>query len=545
MDTEELHFDDILEINTNNCVFDDFFNVDEIQKIQDNVTEALDIASIITSPDGTPITKASHFCTFCEHIMRSNEVAIQNCINSDATLGRPSDKPIIRHCLSGGLLDAGVSFVVGGKHVASWMLGQIRDESIELSVEKITNCAQNLNIPVDVYTSAINEVPFLPRDKFEKIVNLIHIIVRQLCDIAYKNYVLNEELKYQRSLEKKLLNEHDKLLHMSRYDELTGVYNRNYFNTILNNYESKRTLHLGIIMGDVNNLKLANDIFGHIAGDRLLKTVSNILIECSDDKYVIGRCGGDEFNIIVPDATEKELHDFCTNVSEKCRNFKGLDFTPSVSLGYCIRMSEAQSINAVMDYAEIKMYKAKEKIKLNQNILSEIENTLYKNGFLSPELIQSNIRISNNFGKFLSLSTDNIDKLELLTHVKDFGMVGFSQIEFESWDEADNMCSSLERGYRLAKLIPKTNCIADSLYQTHEWWNGMGIPQHKSGDDITLLARLASIITYYTQAVSSPPYGLNMSEEKAKKKLKRYAGTRFDPIYTDKFLEFLEKCASI
>lgn len=85
--------------------FSELFNIDEIQKIQDAFAEATNVASLITNPDGTPITKPSNFCRFCVDIVRKTEKGLKNCYYSDSILGKqnPDNGPIIQPCLSGGL----------------------------------------------------------------------------------------------------------------------------------------------------------------------------------------------------------------------------------------------------------------------------------------------------------------------------------------------------------------------------------------------------------------------------------------------------------
>ena len=84
--------------------FDELFNLAEIQRIQDEFAAATGVASIITRPDGTPITGPSNFTYLCSEIIRKTEQGCSNCFKSDAALGRyHPDGPLVRPCLSGGL----------------------------------------------------------------------------------------------------------------------------------------------------------------------------------------------------------------------------------------------------------------------------------------------------------------------------------------------------------------------------------------------------------------------------------------------------------
>jgi PAS domain S-box-containing protein len=103
-----------------NVEFEDMFDIEDIQRLQDEFAEATGVASVITHADGRPITKPSKFCRLCSKIIRKTDKGQANCFHSDAIIGRScKDGPIIQTCLSGGLWDAGAGITVGGKHVAN------------------------------------------------------------------------------------------------------------------------------------------------------------------------------------------------------------------------------------------------------------------------------------------------------------------------------------------------------------------------------------------------------------------------------------------
>jgi len=101
--------------NSESIAFVDLFNIDEIQRIQDDFAAASGVASVITYPDGRPITRPSNFCRLCSDIIRKTELGLKNCMHSDACLGKHNPNgPIVQPCLSGGLWDGGASITVGG-----------------------------------------------------------------------------------------------------------------------------------------------------------------------------------------------------------------------------------------------------------------------------------------------------------------------------------------------------------------------------------------------------------------------------------------------
>ena len=92
----------------------------------------------------------------------------------------------------------------------------------------------------------------------------------------------------------------EEIIHLSFHDHLTGLYNRRYFDEELKRLDTQRQLPLSFIMGDVNGLKIINDVFGHTQGDELLKETAGILKKVCRADDILARWGGDEFVILLP-----------------------------------------------------------------------------------------------------------------------------------------------------------------------------------------------------------------------------------------------------
>ena len=174
------------DIQLDTVAFEDLFNLDDIQLLQDQFAQATGVASIITHTDGTPITKPSSFCRLCNDIIRMTEKGRANCYKSDAVIGRMSPSgPTIQPCMSGGLWDAGAAISIRGKHIANWLIGQVRDNT--QTEERIRQYAREIGANEDEAARAFMDVPSMSGDRFYKISQMLFTIANQLSAIAYQN----------------------------------------------------------------------------------------------------------------------------------------------------------------------------------------------------------------------------------------------------------------------------------------------------------------------------------------------------------------------
>ncbi|MDO9264263.1 MAG: PAS domain S-box protein [Desulfosalsimonadaceae bacterium] len=166
--------------------FEELFNLDDIQRLQDEFAGATGVASIITHTDGTPITRPSSFCRLCSEIIRKTDKGRANCYRSDAVIGQLSAKgPAIQPCMSGGLWDAGAGISVGGRHIANWLIGQVRDET--QTEENMRDYAREIGADETATVEAFREIPVMSRDKFGQVSQALFTLANQLSAGAYQN----------------------------------------------------------------------------------------------------------------------------------------------------------------------------------------------------------------------------------------------------------------------------------------------------------------------------------------------------------------------
>ncbi len=167
-------------------VFEDMFDLEDVQRLQDQFTRTCGVAALVTRPDGTPITRPSGFTELCGNIIRKTPLGLENCIKSDTIIGQfNAEGPIIHPCLSAGLCNAGASITVGGRHVANWLIGQVRSE--EQNEEEIVEYARKIGADREAFRTAYRKVPVMPKEQFDRAAELLYIVANQISSIAYQN----------------------------------------------------------------------------------------------------------------------------------------------------------------------------------------------------------------------------------------------------------------------------------------------------------------------------------------------------------------------
>ncbi len=174
--------------------FESLFDPAAIQELQDKFSRTVRLGSVITAPDGTPLTRPSHFTHLCEGVIRQTAQGLKNCIRSDALIGQYSaDGPIIQRCRSGGLWDAGAAIIVKGKHIASWLIGQIRDPS--MGDGDIRRYAREIGADEEETAAAFRQIPVMGQDDFRRIADLLYLLANQISELAYQNYLMTGTIR--------------------------------------------------------------------------------------------------------------------------------------------------------------------------------------------------------------------------------------------------------------------------------------------------------------------------------------------------------------
>lgn len=165
--------------------------------------------------------------------------------------------------------------------------------------------------------------------------------------IAIINNVTTEELLRQ------------ELRHKSITDQLTGIYNRVYFQELSDKYKSNVTIPLTVISVDCDGLKKINDKFGHAAGDKYICLTKDAIQDALPEKSFLFRMGGDEFIALIPGMKAYEAAKVVKEIVKNSKKYKTSNFKLSLSAGSYTINKKGISVESAMALSDKSMYKMK------------------------------------------------------------------------------------------------------------------------------------------------------------------------------------------
>lgn len=340
----------------------------------------------------------------------------------------------------------------------------------------------------------------------------------------------------------------EQLKFMSMRDSLTGVYNRTFFEQACMNFDTDSNNPLGIILCDIDGLKLINDTLGHDAGDWLLFAAAWSIQESFRENDVIARIGGDEFAIILPKTPSILVEQSVKRIEKAVQKYNSFEVGVrlSMSIGFAFRNDSGISIAEIFKNADNNMYR--EKLYRSKSVRSTMVNTLMKTLEARDVITEKHTeRLQDTVVKLamaVGFPENRLTDLRLLAQFHDIGKVGIpDRILLKPGkltpDEMLEMQRHSEIGYRIAQSSPDLVPIADLILRHHEWWNGNGYPLKLEGEEIPIECRISAIVDAFDAMTSDRPYRQALSWEEAFSELRKGAGVQFDPHLVDQFTKLV------
>lgn len=336
----------------------------------------------------------------------------------------------------------------------------------------------------------------------------------------------------------------EEIRYLSYYDQLTGLYNRRFYAEELKRLDTERNLPITLVMADVNGLKLTNDAFGHLAGDRLLTHIADaIKKQCRADD-IVARIGGDEFVILLPQTGSHHAERLVERINAAISEEKNYPVVCSVSFGWDTKKESAEDISKIYINAEDRMYRRKltESPAMRRDTLKLIIKKLSSKYDREKHHAKRVSVLCAATAKALGMNPQESKELRLSALLHNIGYIGLREELLNkggSFTETER--AELERhpeiGYQLLRAVSKYSSIAQYVLYHHERIDGEGYPSKVAAEEIPLQSRIIAIADAYDAMTNESKYREKRSPAEAIEEIKRNAGTQFDEKIVKVFVE--------
>ncbi|MBM3175026.1 MAG: diguanylate cyclase, partial [Chloroflexi bacterium] len=353
-------------------------------------------------------------------------------------------------------------------------------------------------------------------------------------------------------------------------DELTGLFNRRYFDECLTREIDRHSRHggmLSLVLLDLDVFKEYNDKYGHLAGDRVLTTIGKMMEKSIRNVDMAFRYGGDEFAILLPNADGNNAFVVAERVRARiAHEMKGERTGITASLGLATWPSDGVTPDEIVTAADRALYYAKRTGGNRTSVVSKMLPQLLdsaspvatseKEALSVIYALASTIeardqytyghsrdvsRYSVALAEALDLPSEKVAAISTAALLHDIGKIGIpdevlnkpSKLDAEEWEliRSHPRLSATIVGH----VLTLTSCLPAVLHH-HERWDGNGYPSGLKGEAIPLEARILTVADAFEAMISPRPYRDSMSYKEAVDELKRRSGKQFDPRLIEAFL---------
>ncbi len=353
---------------------------------------------------------------------------------------------------------------------------------------------------------------------------------------VYVYHNISERLEKNREIE-----------YLNYHDQLTGLHNRRFFEMKFKELLQEAYYPLGLIISDINALKLINDSRGHLIGDQLIVTYANIIKERFSDAKTVARIGGDEFAILISNIDQEVLSERIKKIEQELSAYRVEDFPVSAAFGCAVHTGSVFSFAETFKEADEKMYE--DKMVSNTNVKNKILTSIIQRYFelfpVKKKETYMAVRLAKQFSLFLELGGASAKRIEKSALVYDIGNISTEYHYFFrkgklSEEERKEMQTHPASAFHILKNIGSYSEVAEIVLCHHENIDGSGYPRGLDEKQIPYESKVLALVTDYCVMRSERVYRPSLSKEEAICEIEKNTGVRYDPELASRFIDMLK-----
>lgn len=362
-------------------------------------------------------------------------------------------------------------------------------------------------------------------------------------------------------------------------DGLTSLYNHRVIHERLTQELARaqraRVTHpnsrMSVGVMDLTDFKLFNDTYGHAVGDKVLRFVSDCLRNTFRSSDIVGRYGGDEFVVVLPDTDAVGAEVICSRAVKNVSSTPfeagdGSHITIRLACGVATFPDDGESAAELLEAADHRLYMAKGRGKLmvesdkDGTSLEPVPDTLVTEPLWKTlgvlEALMTAIDSKDHYTRRhcervwtyammiaaqLNLSREITQAIHIASLVHDVGKIVVPDAILKkpgrlNPEETKVMQKHAVFGALIVKDVPNLDIVLDGVRNHHERWDGSGYPDQLAGEAIPFMGRLLSVPDAFVAMITDRPYRRAYSIEQAVTEIERGSGLQFDPKIVEAFV---------
>jgi diguanylate cyclase (GGDEF)-like protein/putative nucleotidyltransferase with HDIG domain len=303
---------------------------------------------------------------------------------------------------------------------------------------------------------------------------------------------------------------------------------------------------VALVLLDLVGFKEYNDTFGYPAGDALLKRLANKLSRVVATRGSAYRLDGDEFAALL--SVEEDTGHLADLVASALVE-EGDGFAVAPCYGTALLPQEGNTASDALRVANERMYALKYSLRPSAGALQSNEvlmETLAKRGPDCGDHLHGLAELVEAVARKLGIDLEDLEQVRLAAELHDVGKTALPTTILQKRfpldvEEREFIQHHSMIGERILHAAPALHKVARIIRWTHERYDGAGYPDHLSGAEIPIGARIISVCDAFDAMISNRPYRKAMSIEEATDELQKNAGSQFDPLIVDAFCAVMEE----